>query len=61
VDPCIDPEAHATLFLGLVHGLILHAILGIGSPVDEKFMAPMKQSILNGLGIRQAPDNGREQ
>lgn len=56
----IDPETHATLFLGLIHGLTLHAILGIGSQVDERFMAAMKQSALNGLGIRQAPDDWRE-
>ena len=61
VDPPIDPEAHATLFLGLIHGLMLNAILGIGSTVDEKFMASMKRSILVGLGIRQAPNDGQEQ
>lgn len=61
MDPQVNPETHATVFLGLVHGLMLHAILGIGSQVDEKFMAAMKQSILGSLGIRQAPDDRQEQ
>lgn len=61
MDPRVNPQTHATLFLGLIHGLVLHAILGIGSLVDEKFMASMKQSILGGLGIRQAPADRQEQ
>jgi len=60
VDRSVIPADHATLFLGLLHGLMLHAILDIGSRVDEKFLASMKQSVLGGLGIRPAPDTSRE-
>ena len=60
VDPTAVPADHATLFLGLLHGLMLHAILAIGSPVDERFLASMKQSVLGGLGIRPAPEAARE-
>ncbi len=61
VNPRIDPQTHATLFLGLIDGLMLHAILGIGSTVNDKFMASMKQSVLGSLGIRQMPNDGQEQ
>ena len=61
VNPQIDPKTHATLFLGLIDGLMLHAILGIGSTVDDKFMASMKQSVLGSLGIPQAHNNQQEQ
>ena len=61
VDPAAVPAHHATLFLGLLHGLMLHAILAIGSPVDERFLASMKQSVLGGLGIRPAPEAAPEQ
>jgi AcrR family transcriptional regulator len=60
VDPAAVPADHATLFLGLLHGLMLHVILGIGSPVDERFLASMKQSVLGGLGIRQMPGASQE-
>ncbi len=60
VDRTVNPEDHATLFLGLIHGLMLHAILGIGSQVDQRFLASMKQSVLGGLGIRQMPDAVQE-
>jgi AcrR family transcriptional regulator len=39
VNHTVIPDDHATLFLGLIHGLMLHAILGIGSRVDERFLA----------------------
>jgi len=61
MNPQIDPKTHATLFLGLIDGLMLHAILGIGSTVDDKFMASMKQSVLGSLGIRQMPNDRRKQ
>jgi len=60
VDAAVIPDDHATLFLGLIHGLMLHAILGIGSRVDERFLASMKQSVLGGLGIRPVPDAVQE-
>jgi AcrR family transcriptional regulator len=60
VDRTVIPDDHATLFLGLIHGLVLHAILGIGSRVDERFLASMKQSVLGGLGIRPVPDSTQE-
>jgi len=60
VNPQIDPKTHATLFLGLIDGLMLHAILGIGSTVDDEFMASMKQSVLGSLGIPQAPNKQQE-
>ncbi len=60
VDPTAVPADHATLFLGLLHGLMLHAILGIGSQVNERFLASMKQSVLGGLGIQPAPDAVQE-
>jgi hypothetical protein len=39
---------------------MLHAILGIGTRVDERFLASMKQSVLGGLGIRPMPDAVQE-
>ena len=56
LDASVDADAHATLFLGLIHGLMLHAILGIGSDVDEQLLAAFKHSVLAGLGAKAATD-----
>jgi hypothetical protein len=52
-------QTYATLFLGLINGLMLHSILGIGSHVDQKLVAAFKDLFLTGLGsgANDASDN----
>jgi len=50
----VKPKVSATLFIGLINGLVLHAILGIGSPVDQELLTTFKNLFLTGLGARSA-------
>lgn len=58
-DPSIDPQANAELFIGLIHGLMLHEILGFGSSVNPKLVATFKNLFLAGMSAKPAaPDMG---
>jgi AcrR family transcriptional regulator len=54
-DPAINAEASARLFIGLIHGLMLQAILGIGPPVDGELLTSFKNLFLTGLGAKSGP------
>jgi AcrR family transcriptional regulator len=52
--PHLDARTEATLFVGVIHGLMVHRLLRIGAEVDERLLASLKRSVLAGLGARLA-------
>lgn len=48
-NPSIFPQVAASMFLAVLNGLELHAILGMGVNIDRAFLDKMKQSLLEGM------------
>jgi len=54
-----EPEIAATLIMGVLDGIIVHAILDVGVVVDEAFLLSLKRAIIASMTLRApgAEDN----
>jgi len=55
-----EPEIAATLIMGMLDGIIVHAILDVGVVVDEAFLSSLKRAIAAGMTLR-ASNTGNSQ
>lgn len=58
--PQMLPYAAASMFTGILDGLLVHSILNIGVEVDEPFLAELKGAVLAGLGAEPAAASGTQ-